>query len=394
MADTMHGSSDAAENLDESKSNIENKSQSDGHHSNAPALSEDDKKKKDELDKKVADAEKRKIHWSEENEDILVEWCDVAQCYKWLHATAHASYKSKNAWYTIPAIILSTISGTASFAQTSLPTDYQVYSPMVIGGINIFIGILTTVQQYLKIAELNEGHRVSSISWDKYARNIRIELAKTPDERLDAGAFIKMCRQEFDRLMETSPMIPEKTVKQFTSKFRGSSVEDKEIYKNLRKPDICDKIETVNKTRHKWYIKARAEREEQELREKAAKNNIGAVIEQTGVDLDDLREKEMLIENQQKIIKYAEELLQKKKKEDEEQSTRLLNHLEVLNKKKVEDAEYNNKQLAIIQRYIDLFQKEYERLPLKNEIEDNVRDEVDPTILKNFLDKYADDSMV
>ena len=53
---------------------------------------------------------------------------------------------------------------------------------MLIGGINIIAGILTTIQQFLKITELNEGHRVSAISWGKFVRNKRI-LAKSPMER-------------------------------------------------------------------------------------------------------------------------------------------------------------------------------------------------------------------
>ena len=116
------------------------------------------------------------LEWSKENEDILAEWCDIAQCYKWLNIKAHQTYSRLHAWFTIPAITLSTITGTASFAQTSLPANMQVYAPMVIGTINIMIGILTTVQQYLKISELNEAHRVAGISWDKFDRNIRIEL--------------------------------------------------------------------------------------------------------------------------------------------------------------------------------------------------------------------------
>ena len=127
-----------------------------------------------------------KVEWSPENEMILVEWCDAAQCYKWLHSRSHVHYAKANAWFTIPAIVLSTISGTASFAQTSLPDEYKPLAPVAIGSLNIFIGILTTIQQYLKIAELNEAHRAMSIAWDKYARNIRIELSKAPDERSDA----------------------------------------------------------------------------------------------------------------------------------------------------------------------------------------------------------------
>jgi hypothetical protein len=147
------------------------------------------------------------MEWSEQNEDILAEWCDVAQVYKLLHTNANRYYSWLNAWFTIPAIAFSTISGTASFAQGSLSPPLLQYAPMVIGSLNIFIGIITTIQQYLKIAEYNEAHRVSSICWDKFARNIRIELAKKPEERADAEQFIKICRNEFDRLMETSPIV-------------------------------------------------------------------------------------------------------------------------------------------------------------------------------------------
>ena len=91
----------------------------------------------------------RTVSWSPENEDILVEWCDIAQCYKRLHMRANQGFSTMHAWFTIPTIVLSTISGTASFAQASLPANLLVLAPMVIGSLNIFIGILTTIQQYL-----------------------------------------------------------------------------------------------------------------------------------------------------------------------------------------------------------------------------------------------------
>ena len=84
---------------------------------------------------------KIKVEWSPENEKILVEWCDIAQCYKWLNMRAHAKYSYLHAWFTIPAIILSTISGTASFAQQSFPPSTQEFVPMAIGSLNIFIGM-------------------------------------------------------------------------------------------------------------------------------------------------------------------------------------------------------------------------------------------------------------
>ena len=202
-----------------------------------------------------ADNEKVKIEWSIENEAILVEWCDVAQCYRWLHMRSNRTYNKLHMYFTIPTITLSTITGTASFAQASLPQDYQAWASMAIGAINIFIGIITTIQQYLKVSELNEAHRVSALSWDKYARNIRIELAKSPPERTDAKSFLKVCRQEFDRLMETSPSIPVSIVNEFKKTFKGTEGSDqREIYNNLKKPDILDIIISSDVNRHHWYV--------------------------------------------------------------------------------------------------------------------------------------------
>ena len=315
-----------------------------------------------------------KVHWSDENERILVEWCDVAQCYKWLNSRAHAKFAYMHAWFTIPAIVLSTISGTASFAQTSLPVAYQVYSPMAIGGINIFIGILTTVQQYLKISELNEAHRVSSIAWDKFARNIRIELAKIPDERMDAGPFIKLCRQEFDRLMETSPMIPENITKEFNSKFKGKDEKSKKNFERLKKPDICDTITSVSEVRNKWYLEGKEESED----------------EDDSVDLEEnLIQKNNLLEIQQKMLKEKDEELRQKQKDDAEKSRRMFDELESLRKQGEDLRVKYESQVEIIDKYIESFETMYERKPMREEIYDNLKNDVDLDSLDKFLEGYG-----
>ena len=158
---------------------------------------------------------------------------------------------------------------------------------MIIGSINIIVGILTTIQQYLKISELNEAHRVSGfLAWDKFARNIKIELSKHPNERVEAKIFIKVCRQEFDRLMETSPDIRESIIQEFNKTFVGKEGSKRQKrFELLRKPDICDRIVSVNETRHKWY--------------KQLENHIED-------EFDDLAD------NQEKLIKEQQEMLEEK----------------------------------------------------------------------------------
>ena len=188
-----------------------------------------------------------KIEWTIEHEKILTEWGDKAMCFKWLHSKSNNMYSNLNAWYTIPVIIISTLTGTANFAQERVPIAYQNYFVMIVGAFNITAGIITTIQQFLKITQLNEAHRVSSISWDKFYRNIKIELAKHPSERMNVNHMIKICKEEYDRLMETSPNIPEKIIKQFGNHFKG------DIFKKINKPDICDSLIPTDDFRNPWY---------------------------------------------------------------------------------------------------------------------------------------------
>jgi hypothetical protein len=157
-------------------------------------------------------------------------------------------FSSLNAWYTIPVIVISTVTGTANFAQERVPLAYQSYFVMLVGGLNILAGIITTIQQFLKITQLNEAHRVSSIAWDKFYRNIKIELAKHPAERIDVRQMIKMSKEEFDRLMETSPNIPEKIIQQFKNNFKTD-----EVFQKIVKPEICDILVPTNDYRNPWY---------------------------------------------------------------------------------------------------------------------------------------------
>ena len=189
--------------------------------------------------------QKMEMEWSNEHEKILIDWADKAMCYRWLHAQANAKFQTHSRWFTIPVIIISTLTGTANFAQDRVPPSFVDNFVMIVGALNLIAGIISTIQQFLKINELNEAHRVSSISWDKFYRNIKIELAKKPDERVPVGQMIKMCKEEFDRLMETSPVIQNDIITKFNLKFKGNS-----NFIKIKKPEICDELITTDEFRY------------------------------------------------------------------------------------------------------------------------------------------------
>jgi hypothetical protein len=201
------------------------------------------------------------FNWTSEHENILIEWADKAMCYRWLHSKNYEKYNKLNTWFTIPVIIMSTLTGTANFAQERVPIDMRGYFSMIVGGVNILAGIITTIQQFLKISELNEAHRVGSIAWDKFYRKTRVELSKSPLERQNVDTYLKNSGEEFDRLMETSPNIDQIVIKQFKQTFEGKLEKDsagniiltdaQKQFKELKKPEICDSLESVRNSVYK-----------------------------------------------------------------------------------------------------------------------------------------------
>jgi hypothetical protein len=320
------------------------------------------------------DTREDKIMWSPDNEKILVEWCDIAQCYKWLNQRCHAKLSTMHAWFTIPAITLSTVTGTASFAQSTLPPSVKDYAPAVIGTINIMIGILTTIQQYLKISENNEAHRVASIAWDKFARNIRIELAKKPEERDKAGHFIKSCRLEFDRLMETSPSIDEKTILEFTLKFQGKPGSlNRSRFERLKKPDICDTIISADETRNKWYEDG---------------DNLLNSSELDEVGANAVRERDELIMKQQHIMDEREEELAKQVEIKRQTELLKIQEVEMTARRIRDEEDAYHLHIEKIIEYINGYQEVYNRKPLKEDIMTNFKDNVNIDVLDKFIQGY------
>lgn len=189
------------------------------------------------------------LDWKEYHEKILVDWADKAQCYQWLHSKSANKYIRLRNLYTIPVIVISTLTGTANFALERVPQEYQGYCQIAIGTLNIVAGIITTISQFLKINELSEAHRVSSMSWDKFYRNIRVELIKAPEERTDVNYLIKSCKDEYGRLIEISPNIDDKIVNMFMKTFKlnksNTKVSNQNSLKSISKPEILDSLEST-----------------------------------------------------------------------------------------------------------------------------------------------------
>ena len=109
---------------------------------------------------------------------------------------------------------------------------------IAVGTLSIIAGIISTIYQFLKISEINEGHRIATLSWGKFHRNLETELTRHPLDRMKPNELLNLSKEEFNRLIEISPPIDKGILKLFNSKFGKNE--------SLHKPEIGNTINSVN----------------------------------------------------------------------------------------------------------------------------------------------------
>jgi hypothetical protein len=178
--------------------------------------------------------------WTKEVEHLMAEWADKALGYRWMHERTERIFYSKDLSFMFPVIILSTVTGAASFALDSVVQDpeYKKYAQLGIGGLSILTGIISTIANRLGYGGRSEAHKSAGVLWGKFQRLIAIELSLHPDERSDCMYFLKTCRTELDRLIEQSPTIPDSVIAECRHEFAK--------YPKVKKPEIVGDISTTH----------------------------------------------------------------------------------------------------------------------------------------------------
>jgi len=152
-------------------------------------------------------------------------------------------------------------------------------------------------------------------------------------------------------------------------------------FKNLKKPDICDTIISVNETRNKWY-----------LQNKSFDDNLSDVPN-NGYLEENLNKKNEIIELQHRMLKEKEEEMHRKNEEDIERSMKLLEELANSRKEQERLKKKQEDEVNSIKKHVEDFQEQCGRKPMKDEIYENMKDLVDVGALNSFLENYGDDNV-
>lgn len=180
--------------------------------------------------------------WSDYLENLLAKWGDDALSYAWLHTKSESKYRKLNYYFIIPIVILSTLTGTVNVGMSSIfPPEYVHYGQLSIGAIGIFTGILGTLQNFFKYAQSSESHRYAATQWYKFYRNLKTELALDRVCRKNASEFFVSSKNEMDRLLDSSPLIPNDMVEKY-KKHKNINNDENLQNNNIQLPDIIGNL--------------------------------------------------------------------------------------------------------------------------------------------------------
>lgn len=156
---------------------------------------------------------------------LIKKWNDMSSEYHWLHKQAFLRYKIINNLFMISITLLTTVSGSMdilfSNIETCVGNDIN-YIQFGSGCMVVLAAILTTIYNFLSVAETQQSHLNSKVEFEKLSRTIEMEMVLlNTDKRRYATLeeFIKAVRSDIDHLMEQSPPIPESILNALYRKF-------------------------------------------------------------------------------------------------------------------------------------------------------------------------------
>lgn len=179
------------------------------------------------------------ISWTPYLEEYFASTAEKCNCFSWLHSKAEGKYNYLRTFIDLPVIIGSGAIAFLNAGSQSLFADDAKMASVALGIGSLVVSILNTVGSYFSWSKRAENHRLSSIAYAKLHRFILVEMNLPRKERIRPTDLLKMVKDRYDQLAETSPAIPPDTINQFKSKFSDKK------YDLISKPEITNGLEKV-----------------------------------------------------------------------------------------------------------------------------------------------------
>lgn len=178
------------------------------------------------------------IDWTPLLEEYFSSSGEKAHCLCLLHKKSESMFSNRKNFIELPVIIGSGLIGFLNAGSSSMFPDARV-SSVALGVGSLVVGILQTVNTYFGWARRCEAHKIASIQYGKLYRFLKVEMSLPRNQRMMPNELLKKVKDDYDRLSEISPLIPEEVINEFKKKFGD------ERYKDISKPEETNGLEKI-----------------------------------------------------------------------------------------------------------------------------------------------------
>lgn len=142
--------------------------------------------------------------------ELLKHWRFRVHRVQLAHYEAGRVYGRYHILLGLPAIVLSTIVGTAVFATAGSLADEKnvIWISIVLGLLSVISAVLVSLQTFLKYSDLAEKHRLAGARSANLKHRIEILATIPPENISDVKIFLTSIENEWSKFREDSPNIP------------------------------------------------------------------------------------------------------------------------------------------------------------------------------------------
>jgi hypothetical protein len=193
-----------------------------------------------------------------ENDNKIIsfsDWKDYCEYRRDTHQMASKYYQKKNKYFTIPSILLASISGTLSFFATSNSIDVSDGQKinLVVGTLAGISSLIQSFSATFKYSAKAESHQIATESFDILLNKIRFKIARGFESEIQDKEFLKIIENEIieikHRCKTNVPIHIEKKYIDRTFKY----IRNKQLFK-LKKAYIEKISEELHQTLEKDEI--------------------------------------------------------------------------------------------------------------------------------------------
>ena len=178
------------------------------------------------------------ISWNPALAKLIAREGEKCAGLAWLYSESERYYSRNNSLVALPVIILSTLTGFLS-GSSGMIFGGSDMSSIGTGAVSLFTGVLSTIGSYYAWAKKSEACRISALQYSKLQKVISIEMTLPQNERIPAPVMLKTIRENVERLLETSPTVPEHVIEKYKLKFKHETdVAHPEITNGIPKVEI------------------------------------------------------------------------------------------------------------------------------------------------------------